>query len=95
MVQSSIAVKDGQTIALGGLIKDEDTQQKTGIPWLNQIPALGFLFGSTNNSHNRTELLVLLTPRVVRNKEDVKSITQELQEKIHSVTPISAGHGLE
>lgn len=95
MVQSSIAVKDGQTIALGGLIKDEDTQEKTGIPWLNEIPGLGFLFGATNNNHDRTELLVLLTPRVIRNKEDVKSITDELREKIHSVTPISAGHGLE
>lgn len=91
-IASSIAVKDGQTIALGGLIKDSDTQEKTGVPWLDDIPGLGFLFSSTNNEHDRTELLVLLTPRVVRNKEDVKTITDELREKIHSVTPITTGH---
>lgn len=91
MIQSSIAVKDGQTIALGGLIKDNDTQEKTGIPYLNDIPGVGFLFGATNNEHDRTELLVLLTPRVVRNAEDVKTITEELREKIHSAAPLPAG----
>src|SRR5262249_46638536 len=64
-IASSIAVQDGQTIALGGLIRDKDTQEKTGIPYLNDIPYLGFLFGNTNGEHDRTELLVLLTPRVV------------------------------
>ncbi|HEX3651790.1 MAG TPA: type II secretion system secretin GspD [Rhizomicrobium sp.] len=90
MIQSSIAVKDGQTIALGGLIKDNTNQEKVGIPWLNDIPGVGLLFGSNNNEHDRTELLVLLTPRVVRNAEDVKTITDELREKIHSATPLPA-----
>ena len=90
MIQSSIAVKDGQTIALGGLIKDNTNQEKVGLPWLNDIPGLGLLFGSNNNEHDRTELLVLLTPRVVRNAEDVKTITDELREKIHSATPLPA-----
>jgi general secretion pathway protein D len=88
---SSIAVKDGETIALGGLIKDSDTQEKTGIPWLNEIPGLGFLFGATNNEHDRTELIVLLTPRVIRNAQDVKTITDELREKIHAVVPLPPG----
>jgi general secretion pathway protein D len=88
MIQSSIAVKDGQTIALGGLIRDNSNEEKAGIPWLNQIPGLGFLFGSTNGEHNRTELLVLLTPRVIRNAADVKTITDELREKIHSAAPL-------
>jgi general secretion pathway protein D len=88
-ISSSIAVKDGQTVALGGLIRDNNTQEKTGIPYLNDIPVLGFLFGATNIEDKRTELLVLLTPRVVRNAEDVKSITDELREKIHATVPIT------
>ncbi len=89
-ISSSIAVKDGQTVALGGLIRDNNTQEKTGIPYLNDIPVLGFLFGATNIQDKRTELLVLLTPRVVRNAEDVKTITDELREKIHATVPITS-----
>jgi general secretion pathway protein D len=85
--QSSIAVHDGQTIALGGLIRDNNSHQRDGIPYLSQIPYLGALFGSTDNIDNRTELLVLLTPRVIRSAQDAKSITDELKEKIGSVAP--------
>jgi general secretion pathway protein D len=88
MIQSSVAVNDGQTIALGGLIKDNSNQEKAGIPWLNEVPGLGFLFGSTSGEHDRTELLILLTPRVIRNAADVKTITEELREKIHSAAPL-------
>ena len=87
-IASSIAVKDGQTIALGGLIRDKGTQEKAGLPWLNNLPVLGFIFGSTNIEHDRTELLILLTPRVVRNSQDVKTVTDELREKIHAAAPV-------
>lgn len=85
--QSSIAVHDGQTIALGGLIRDNNSHGRDGIPYLSQIPYVGALFGSTDNIDNRTELLVLLTPRVIRDAKDAKSITDELKEKIGTVTP--------
>ncbi|MEI9930349.1 MAG: type II secretion system secretin GspD [Rhizomicrobium sp.] len=84
---SSIAVHDGQTIALGGLIRDNNSHERLGIPYLSEIPYIGALFGSTSNIDNRTELLVLLTPRVIRNADDAKSITQELKEKIGTVAP--------
>jgi general secretion pathway protein D len=89
-IMSSIAVKDGQTVALGGLIRDNSTLDKAGIPWLNQIPVVGNLFGSTNDTDKRTELLVLLTPRVVRNSEDIKTITDELRDEMHALVPIPA-----
>jgi general secretion pathway protein D len=91
---SSIAVHDGQTIALGGLIKDTNSHGRDGIPYLSQIPYLGALFGSTDNTDNRTELLVLLTPRVIRNAEDAKSITDELKEKIGTVAPPAPPRGM-
>jgi general secretion pathway protein D len=87
-VASSIAIQDGQTVALGGLITDKRTDTKAGIPWLNQIPLLGNLFGSTDDEHDRTELIVLLTPRVIRNNADALSITDELKEKIRTAEPL-------
>jgi len=91
---SSIAVHDGQTIALGGLIKDTNSHGRDGIPYLSQIPYLGALFGSTDNHDDRTELLVLLTPRVIRNAQDAKSITEELKEKIGTVAPPAPPRGM-
>ncbi len=91
---SSIAVHDGQTIALGGLIKDNNSHARDGLPYLSQIPYIGALFGSTDNIDNRTELLVLLTPRVIRNALDAKSITDELKEKIGTVAPPGPPRGV-
>ncbi|HVU19806.1 MAG TPA: type II secretion system secretin GspD [Nitrolancea sp.] len=91
---SSIAVHDGQTIALGGLIRDNNSHGRDGIPYLSQIPYIGALFGSTDNIDNRTELLVLLTPRVIRNAQDAKSITDELREKIGTVAPPGPPRGV-
>jgi general secretion pathway protein D len=91
---SSIAVHDGQTIALGGLIRDTNSHGRDGIPFLSEIPYLGALFGSTDNIDNRTELLVLLTPRVIRNAQDARSITDELKEKIGTVAPPGPPKGM-
>jgi general secretion pathway protein D len=92
-IASSIAVKDGQTIALGGLIRDSKSDENAGVPFLNQIPLLGNLFNNKNDKDERTELLVLLTPRVIRNEEDVKTITEELREKIHAAAPLPPAAG--
>jgi general secretion pathway protein D len=91
---SSIAVHDGQTIALGGLIKDTNSHGRGGIPFLSEIPYVGALFGTTDNQDDRTELLVLLTPRVIRNAQDAKSITDELKEKIGTVAPPGPPKGM-
>jgi general secretion pathway protein D len=81
-IASSIAVQDGQTIALGGMITDNRSLEKDGLPILKDIPYLGNLFSNTDNTDTRTELLVLLTPRVIRNASDLQAITDELREKI-------------
>lgn len=87
-IASSVAVQDGQTIALGGLIRDNVTRTKDGLPFLSKIPVLGSLFGSTDNEAKRTELLVLLTPRVVRKPSDADTVTQELEKKLQALQPI-------
>jgi general secretion pathway protein D len=91
---TSIAVHDGQTIALGGLIRDNTSNGHDGIPFLSEIPYLGSLFGSTDNSHDRTELLVLLTPRVIRDAHEQESATDELRRKILELRPPQAITGI-
>jgi general secretion pathway protein D len=91
---TSIAVRDGQTIALGGLIRDNTSHEGGGIPFLSEIPYLGSLFGSTDNKQDRTELLVLLTPRVIRNQHDEETVTEELKRKIQSIAPRNAITGI-
>ena len=87
-IESTIAVQSGDTIALGGLIKDKDTQTVTGVPLLSKIPILGNLFKVTGNTIKRTELLVLITPRVVRNRDEARAVTEELRKRMTAVLPL-------
>ena len=81
-IQSSVAVNTGETIALGGLIKDHSENSVTGVPVLSNIPILGNLFKTTNNEHDRTELLVLLSPKVIKNTSDARLATSELRQRL-------------
>lgn len=84
-INSTVAVHDGDTIVLGGLISNNRSYNKTGIPLLHQIPLIGALFGSTVKSLNKTELVVLITPRVVKNREDARMIATEFKRKLSGI----------
>jgi general secretion pathway protein D len=89
-IASSIAVHDGQTVALGGLITTKNTDTTAGIPVLRHIPVLGpLIFDSKDKENDRTELIVLLTPRVVRNEAEAKSVTEQLEEDLKTIQPLS------
>jgi general secretion pathway protein D len=93
-IASSIAVHDGQTVALGGLITTKDTEDSTGLPGLRHIPVLGpLLFNSTDKEKDRTELIVLLTPRVVRDEAGAKSMTEQLEDELKTIQPLSRSKG--
>ena len=92
-VATQVAVQSGQTVLLGGLIQQDEGTTDTGIPGLNRIPWLGRLFGTTNRSRNRTELIVLITPRVIRGSEDARQITQDYQNKFESLAPLRTSAG--
>jgi general secretion pathway protein D len=85
---TSIAVQDGQTVALGGLIRDNATRGRSGVPFLNAIPFVGWLAGQQLKTENRTELIILLTPRVVRTATDADAVTEELRRKIQAIPPL-------
>ncbi len=81
-IESAVAVASGGTIALGGLIRDNQTEDLTGIPFLSKIPFIGSLFGTTTRNRTRTELVVLLTPRVVQERKDMGPITNEFKRRL-------------
>jgi type II secretory pathway component GspD/PulD (secretin) len=79
---TNLVVQDGQTIVIGGLIREDDSKARQGIPFLSKIPILGYLFGNTDDENLRTELVILLTPHVIKSQKDVTSITNKLLDKM-------------
>lgn len=84
-IDSTIAIQDNETIALGGLIKNSKTRGSTGLPYLSEIPVVGGLFGTKDNKIDRTELIVLITPHVVDNLQKARAVTEELRRKLPSL----------
>ncbi|HXS03384.1 MAG TPA: type II secretion system secretin GspD [Rhodanobacter sp.] len=91
-LSTQVAVQSGQTVLLGGLIQQDEGNTDTGIPGLNRIPFFGRLFGSTNRNRDRTELIVLITPRIIRGSEDARQITDDYQAKFESLAPLRRGN---
>jgi general secretion pathway protein D len=81
-IESSVVVRSNEPVALGGLIRDDNRSGRSGIPILSDIPLLGNLFKTTSNSKSRTELLVLITPRIVATDIDARLITDELRRRL-------------
>ncbi|WIG54506.1 MAG: General secretion pathway protein D [Rhodanobacteraceae bacterium] len=87
-LSTEVAVQSGQTVLLGGLIQQTDSVQDNGVPFLNRIPVLGRLFGTTDRNRDRTELIVLITPRIIRNPEEARQNTNEYETQFESLKPI-------
>jgi general secretion pathway protein D len=86
-IGSKVAVRSGETIVLGGLIRDNSTVGRTGIPFLSDIPILGNLFGTSSKNSGRTELLVMITPRVVRSDQEIKDLANDVRERMKGLLP--------
>ncbi len=84
-ITSRVNVQSGQTVVLGGLIQDQENRSRDRVPLLGEIPVVGNLFGTTSNVNDRTELIVFLTPRVIRNPEDARDVSEELRSRLRSL----------
>jgi len=69
-VESTVIVQDGNSVVLGGLIRDDQTVKNQGLPYLMDIPVLGHMFKSRNESYKKTEIAVIITPRIVTGEEN-------------------------
>ncbi|MEN8174936.1 MAG: type II secretion system secretin GspD [Pseudomonadota bacterium] len=78
-ITTTVAVQSGDTIVLGGLIRDNSSRSDSGLPVLHKIPVVGGLFGTKNSSVDRTELLVTLTPRALRNNGEILQAGEDLR----------------
>jgi len=80
-----VAVMEGQTIVIGGLIEESKEKISKGVPFLSKIPVLGGLFGTQEYDKKKTELIILMTPHVIADQNQSKSVSEEFKEKLDSI----------
>jgi general secretion pathway protein D len=81
-VKSTISVISGQTVLLAGMINDQQTKSRGGVPILNQLPYVGAAFGTTSKSQVRTELIMFIRPTIIRDGADAAMVAEELRSKM-------------
>ena len=80
--ETTVSAKDGDTIILGGMIRNQVTATVNKVPLLGDLPLLGNLFKSTSNDHQKTELLVFLTPKIVRDLTEAKKLKDQSEKEV-------------
>jgi general secretion pathway protein D len=86
-VSTQVAVQSGQTVLLGGLIEQDNSDTASSVPYLGRVPGLRWLFGSTSKSKKRTELIVLITPRVVTSNSQARQVTDDYRQQLQLIKP--------
>jgi general secretion pathway protein D len=84
-VKTNLIVQDGETVLIGGMVSESVTYNKDGIPILNKIPILNWFTGSVKDNKRRQEIVVLITPRVVRNPADAQKLTSQYNDRFKNV----------
>lgn len=84
-LESNVSIYDGESVVLGGLIRTQSNSSQSGIPGLQSLPGFGGLFSDTARGSRRTELLVFLTPRLIRSRQDAVNVTDELRSRMQSL----------
>ena len=83
--ETTVIVKDSNTVVIGGLIDDNTTNVEYKVPCLGNIPLISWFFRSTSESQERTNLFVFLTPRIIENPSEAKKIYEDKKEEIDSI----------
>jgi len=84
-VSTQVTVEDGDTVAIGGIITENNTESVAGMPFLDRLPYIGAAFGQKNTTKTRTELIVFLTPRVIYDTAQMTDATEELKQKVRGL----------
>ena len=84
-IESRVAVRSGESVVLGGLIRENAANNENGVPWFHKAPIIGPLFGTTEKTRDRTELLVILTPRALYNDEELRQASDEMRDQIRDL----------
>jgi general secretion pathway protein D len=86
-VKTTVVVNDGEVLALGGMIQEQASKSSNQLPLLGDIPGLGAVFSNRNNDVQKTELVILITPRVVRDGTESRLVTEEYRRKMNVYMP--------
>jgi general secretion pathway protein D len=84
-IHSTVSVTSGQMVLLGGLISEREQKTRSGLPGLREIKFLGDLFGSTDGTKQRSEIIIFIRPQIVRNSLDARAVTEEFRDKLQSM----------
>jgi general secretion pathway protein D len=93
--KTSVVVKDKETVVIGGLIQDQENETVSKIPFLGDIPLLGWLFKTKHKERTKTNLLIVLTPRIVRGTEDMTEVTNAQKLKFGDAVKMDKPFSLE
>lgn len=85
-IESTVAIQSGDTIILGGLIQDRQSDGDSGIPFLSRIPVVGALFGTKGEDSDRTELLITISPKAINQYKDFNKVGDEFRDKMQGLT---------
>ena len=85
-VKSRVAIRSGESVVLGGMIRDNETEGQSGVPVLKDIPLVGALFSTTTKASTRTELLIFITPRVMESDQDLRDLNLEMRSRMRGLT---------
>src|SRR3546814_8802323 len=88
-LKTQAAVRSGDTVMLAGLIKAEVGRRSSGLPGLSRIPVIGGLFGQPTSGTGRREVLILLTPVILRNPEAARDLTDEYSRRFRPMAPLN------
>jgi general secretion pathway protein D len=83
--ETSVVVHSGETLIIGGIIAESTTDNKEGVPYLMDIPVLGPLFRGTDTNRRRVELIILITPFVVRDRDEARTVTEDFRRRVDGV----------
>ena len=87
-LKTEAAIQSGETVMLAGLISDGVTTGSAGVPGLSRIPVIGSLFGTRSHRTDRSEVIVLLTPTVIRNPQEARDLTDEYGRRFRALEPL-------
>jgi general secretion pathway protein D len=81
-INSKVAVRSGESVVLGGLISDSKNSKREGLPFFSDLPVIGWLFGGTTIEDERQELLVIITPHVMKSDKDIQDVTKDMRNRM-------------
>ena len=81
-ISTNLVASQDQSIVLGGLVKERKSLDRSGLPWFYKIPIIGWVFGSRADSVSRNELLIFITPRVIRSVEQGIQLSRDFEERV-------------